>query len=131
MSEDRLPDQPNTKLPDDKKGKDKKEKKKRKNPITRWFREMRSELKKVVWPTRKQVINNTIVVLIIMAISSVALWIVDEAARVYRHHAHQARRALTDVRGSEMVRRRTRIPAMRTPSRRPLSRPPRTGKCRT
>jgi preprotein translocase subunit SecE len=31
--------------------------------IARWFRETKSELKKVVWPTRKQLINNTAIVL--------------------------------------------------------------------
>ncbi len=31
--------------------------------IGKWFREMRSELKKVVWPSRKQLINNTLIVL--------------------------------------------------------------------
>jgi preprotein translocase subunit SecE len=76
MSEERLPD---VNVPDSKQAKGKKEKKKRKNPITKWFREMRSELKKVVWPTRKQIINNTIIVLVIVAISSVVLWCVDQA----------------------------------------------------
>ena len=28
-----------------------------------WFREMKSELKKVVWPSKKQVINNTLIVI--------------------------------------------------------------------
>ena len=27
--------------------------------VTRYFREMKSELKKVVWPTRQQVVRNT------------------------------------------------------------------------
>ncbi len=31
--------------------------------IGKWFREMRSELKKVVWPTFPQVLNNTGIVL--------------------------------------------------------------------
>ncbi len=31
--------------------------------ISKWFREMRSELKKVVWPTLKQVRNNTGIVI--------------------------------------------------------------------
>ena len=30
--------------------------------IKLWFREMRSELKKVVWPTPKQVLNNSAIV---------------------------------------------------------------------
>lgn len=77
MSEDKL-EQPNVKVPEGK-GKGKKDKKKRKNRLFRWFREMRSELKKVVWPTPKQIMNNTIIVLVIMAISSVAVWAVDQA----------------------------------------------------
>ena len=78
MSEEKL-DQPNVKLPEDKNGKGKKEKKKRKNPIVKWFREMKSELKKVVWPTRKQIINNTGIVLIIVVISSAVVFVVDQA----------------------------------------------------
>ena len=31
--------------------------------IKKWFREMKSELKKVVWPARKQLVNNTLIVL--------------------------------------------------------------------
>jgi preprotein translocase subunit SecE len=77
MSEEKL-DQPNVKIPDSKKDKDKKEKKKRKNPLGKWFREMKSELKKVVWPTRKQIINNTVIVLVIVVISSAVLWCVDQ-----------------------------------------------------
>ena len=33
------------------------------NKLGKWFREMKSELKKVVWPSRKQLINNTLIVL--------------------------------------------------------------------
>jgi len=32
--------------------------------IARWFREMRSELKKVVWPTPSQITNNSWVVIV-------------------------------------------------------------------
>ncbi len=77
MSEDKL-DQPNVKVPEGK-NKGKKDKKKRKKSIIKWFRELKSELKKVVWPTPKQIMNNTIIVLVIMAISSVAIWLVDQA----------------------------------------------------
>jgi len=51
-----------------------------KNRIARWFREMRSELKKVVWPTPKQIVNNTIVSLSVMAASAIAVWALDFAA---------------------------------------------------
>ena len=32
--------------------------------IAKWFREMRAELKKVVWPTPKQILNNTWIVIV-------------------------------------------------------------------
>ena len=58
----------------------KKVKKKGANRFGKWFREMKSELKKVVWPTPKQVRNNTIVSLVVMAIFAVIIWGFDQAA---------------------------------------------------
>ena len=45
--------------------------------IGRWFREMRSELKKVVWPTPKQIAKNTAVVLLCVVVVGVFIWIFD------------------------------------------------------
>ena len=39
--------------------------------ISRSFRDMKGEMKKVVWPSKKQIINNTLVVLAAVAISSI------------------------------------------------------------
>ena len=39
--------------------------------ISRSLREIRGEMKKVVWPSKKQVINNTLVVMAAVAISAV------------------------------------------------------------
>jgi len=50
------------------------------NRIARWFREMRSELKKVVWPTPKQIANNTFVALTVMTMSAIAIWALDFAS---------------------------------------------------
>ena len=47
----------------------------------KWFREMKSELKKVVWPTPKQTANNTGVALVVMAASAVVIWGFDEIAQ--------------------------------------------------
>jgi len=47
------------------------------NRFARWFREMRSELRKVVWPTPKQVMNNTFVALSVMATAAVVIWAID------------------------------------------------------
>ena len=42
--------------------------------ICRYFRELRSELKKVVWPTPKQVAKNTLVVLVCVLIVGVCIF---------------------------------------------------------
>ena len=49
------------------------------NRFVRWFREMRSELKKVVWPTPKQILNNTLVSLAVMVVTAVVVWAIDQA----------------------------------------------------
>ncbi len=48
----------------------------KKSPV-KYFKDARSEFKKVVWPSKKQVINNTIVVLVSMVVSGIAIWGVD------------------------------------------------------
>ena len=48
--------------------------------IARWFREMRSELKKVVWTSKSQLINNCVVVLVAVVISAIVLWAFDQLA---------------------------------------------------
>ena len=55
----------------------KKRKVKGSNRLLKWFREMRSELKKVVWPTPKQIVNNTFVALTVMACAAVLIWALD------------------------------------------------------
>ena len=52
---------------------------KKQNPVARYFRELRSEFKKVVWPSKKTVINNTSVVLVAMILSSLVIWGLDSA----------------------------------------------------
>lgn len=56
------------------------EKKKNTGRVSRYLREMKSELKKVVWPTRKQTINNTGVVMLCVFIVGVFVWIFDGIA---------------------------------------------------
>ena len=50
--------------------------------ISRWFREMKSELKKVVWPTRSQMINNTLIVLACVRVVGIFIWICDAVGGV-------------------------------------------------
>ncbi len=49
--------------------------------VKKWCREMKSELKKVIWPGRKQTVNNTAVALVVMAASAVGIWVFDELAQ--------------------------------------------------
>ena len=46
----------------------------------RWFREMRSELKKVVWPSGKTTMKNTLTVLLCSLAVGVCIWIFDAVA---------------------------------------------------
>ena len=64
----------------DKADKAKKDKKNAKPGIfaraAKWLREMKSELKKVQWPTRKQTINNLIVIACVIVVG-VFIWVFD------------------------------------------------------
>ena len=42
-----------------------------------FFKDVRAELKKVTWPTTKQVVNNTVGVIIIVVITSIIVFILD------------------------------------------------------
>lgn len=46
----------------------------------RWFREMKSELKKVVWPSGKETAKNTGTVLLCSVIVGAFIWIFDAVA---------------------------------------------------
>ena len=48
--------------------------------LAKWFRGMKSELHKVVWPTRSQVWNNTLVVLAVTAVFAIVIGLIDWAA---------------------------------------------------
>ena len=53
--------------------------KKKKSP-GRWLREMKSELKKVVWPDKKTVMKNTLTVLLCTLVIGVCIWVFDAVA---------------------------------------------------
>ena len=63
-----------------KKSKERAAKKSKGNRIVRWLREMRSELKKVQWPTWKTVLKNTGVVILCVVIIGACIWIFDAVA---------------------------------------------------
>ena len=53
---------------------------KRKKDRGLWFREMKSELKKVVWPNRQTVVKNTGTVLLCSLVIGACIWIFDFGA---------------------------------------------------
>lgn len=58
---------------------------KKKNPgmmqrLSRFVREIKSELKKVAWPTKNQTFNNTLVVIACVIVVGIFVWIFDWVA---------------------------------------------------
>ena len=47
--------------------------------ITKYFRDTKSELKKVVWPSKEDTRNNTITVIVVVVIAAVVLVLLDMA----------------------------------------------------
>lgn len=45
--------------------------------LAKWFREMKSELKKVVWPDGKQLFNNTLIVLASVLVVGIIVCVFD------------------------------------------------------
>ena len=48
--------------------------------IGRWFREMRSELKKVVWTSKSQMVKNTLTVIACSIVVGIFIWVFDLVA---------------------------------------------------
>lgn len=78
---DQAPEEKKAKA-DTKKAKEKAAKKSKGNRFTRWLREMRSELKKVQWPTWKQVLKNTGIVILCVVVIGVFIWVFDALAHM-------------------------------------------------
>ena len=67
----------------DKKAKDAKKKKDAKKPnrVLRWFKDLKGELKKVTWPSVKDVVKNVGIVIACVLIVGVCIWVFDWLAR--------------------------------------------------
>ena len=48
--------------------------------VAKWFREMRSEMRKVIWPTPKQTLNNTLIVIACVVFVGIFIWLFDAVA---------------------------------------------------
>ncbi len=46
--------------------------------IVRTFKDMKGEVKKVVWPSKKQVLNNSVIVFVMLIISAIFIGGIDE-----------------------------------------------------
>lgn len=49
--------------------------------IGKWFRDMKSELKKVVWPSARQTAKGSVVAIVMMVVCAVVLWGFDSIAQ--------------------------------------------------
>lgn len=45
--------------------------------ISKFLREIRSELKRVIWPSREQLVNNTLTVLLACLVVGIIIWVAD------------------------------------------------------
>ena len=50
---------------------------KKKGRVKRYFRELISEIKKLEWPTKSKIWNNTLVVLAMMLFVTAFVWVLD------------------------------------------------------
>ena len=53
------------------------QKKKSGNKIVKFFKEVKSEMKKVVWPSKNQVVKNTLIVIAAVVIIGILIWVLD------------------------------------------------------
>ena len=65
----------------DKKAKDAKKKDAKKpNRVLRWLKDLRGELKKVTWPSMKDVVKNVGIVIACVIVVGVCIWVFDYLA---------------------------------------------------
>ncbi len=60
--------------------KEKKKDAKKPNPVLRWLKDLKGELKKVTWPTAKDVVKNVGIVIVCVLIVGVCIWAFDALA---------------------------------------------------
>jgi|ADurb_Total_1013_FD_contig_31_578416_length_894_multi_4_in_0_out_0_1 preprotein translocase subunit SecE len=50
---------------------------KKQNRLVKYFKDLKSEFKKVVWPSKQKVFNNTTVVVVSMTACGLVIWAID------------------------------------------------------
>ncbi len=68
---------PEKKVAKDKKDSKSKVESKKNENNKRWFRDFKAELKKVIWPTGKELFSNTAVVIMVVVLVSVLIFVLD------------------------------------------------------
>ncbi len=63
--------------PEKSKKSEKKTEKKKPGKVAKWFKDLKSEFKKVVWPSKKTVVDNTSIVLAVVVLSAVFVGLLD------------------------------------------------------
>ena len=64
-----------------KKAKAPKKKDKKPNRVLRWLKDLKGELKKVTWPTMKDVVKNVGIVIACVIVVGICIWVFDFLAR--------------------------------------------------
>ena len=64
----------------DKKAKAPKKKDKKPNRVLRWLKDLKGELKKVTWPSAKEVAKNVGIVIVCVLVVGVCIWVFDALA---------------------------------------------------
>ncbi len=80
-------------MPKDVTKKDKKEKKEKKH----FFRDFKAELKRVIWPTPKQLVNNTVAVITIVLITAVIVFALDVVFETMNNYGVNKLRQIVDT----------------------------------
>ena len=60
--------------------KEKKKDAKKPNPVLRWLKDLKGELKKVTWPSAKEVAKNVGIVIVCVLVVGVCIWVFDALA---------------------------------------------------
>ena len=48
------------------------------NRIVKWWRDTWAEIRRVIWPTRKELVNLTLVVLVLAVVMALMMWSFDQ-----------------------------------------------------
>ena len=81
MSEQEKRVEPQESVSSEKKAKAPKKQEKKPNRVLRWLKDLKGELKKVTWPSLKDVVKNVGIVILCVLIVGVFIWVFDFLAR--------------------------------------------------